>query len=117
MNLAKMTIIGHIGSIQDIKTVNREKGSKDLNFSVAYNKPLKNSNNEYENQTNWYRCSLWNKQAEYWCNKINKGDLVYLEGEPSITQYKDKAQINIRIEKLNWRAKKEDSMDLSDLSF
>lgn len=106
MNYCKLTVLGRVGKVEEIKTIDREKLSKVLNFSVAYNRSKKNQHGEYESEVTWYQCSLWNKQAEYWCNKLNIGDEVLVEGEPSIIQSESKFLSKIKVESIKWIPKR-----------
>lgn len=59
-------------------------------FSVAVSKSRKNKEGEYEDSTLWIECKAFGKSAEYIESKIDKGDLVLVDGQLSDGTYTNK---------------------------
>lgn len=66
--IAKIILIGHVGKDPEIKT-------DKTTFSVA----VKLS----KEKTDWWNCLAYDKTAEIVQKFVRKGDLVYIEGQPS----------------------------------
>jgi len=90
--------------------------------SVATKSSWKNSEGGYNSRTEWHRCIVWGKLAEF-AGKLAKGDHILVEGELRYREYKVErgsdadnapitrraAQIYVsRILKLDRAAKQED---------
>ena len=70
----KVMIVGRIGQKPELKyTANQ---SAVTNLSVATTESLKDK----EDKTEWHRVVLFGKTAEFVCNYLDKGSLVYVEG-------------------------------------
>lgn len=61
---------------------------------TTWNIPVKQGWGENE-QTNWYRVSIWGKRADF-AAKAVKGDFATVVGELSIGEYNGKLQLEIR---------------------
>jgi len=70
------TIVGNVGSRPRTNTVN---GKEVCNFSVAVN--------SYKGDTQWFRVSVWGKQAAACIKYINKGNKVLVDGELNANLY------------------------------
>ena len=83
--LLKMQVIGNLGRDASIKEVN---GKKVINFSVAHTEKYKNSQGVVTEKTTWVECSMWEKGnvAPY----LKQGQLVHIEGTPSVNAYETK---------------------------
>jgi len=68
----KITLIGRIGQIE---TKDTKSGDKLTNLSVATSDSYKDKSGEWQEKTQWHRCTLF---KEF---KADKGDTVYLEGK------------------------------------
>jgi len=62
------------------------KGAQMLVFSVAVTFSYKKyGSEEYEKRTTWYQVQVWDKlKANYFADKIKKGDLVTVAGRPIV---------------------------------
>jgi len=76
MSVNKVILLGNIGSI-DIKSF--DNGGKIVNLSVATTESYKKGE-EWINKTEWHRCSCGIPAIVERADRINKGDMVYLEG-------------------------------------
>jgi single-strand DNA-binding protein len=82
----KITLIGRIGQI-DIKDT--KAGEKLTNFSVATSDSYKDKSGEWQEKTQWHRCTLF---KEF---KGEKGDMVYIEGKVEYREHEGKYYTDI----------------------
>lgn len=82
----KLTLIGRIGQIEIKDT---KSGDKLTNFSVATSDSYKDKNGEWQEKTQWHRCTLF---KEF---KGEKGDLVYVEGKVEYREHEGKYYTDI----------------------
>jgi len=88
--------IGRVGNDAESKTF----GDRTVtNFSMATTDSFKNKAGEWENETTWFKVSIWNigKVADH----IKKGTLIYVEGKIGLETYTDKEgkeKSNLKIE-------------------
>jgi len=82
----KLTLIGRIGQIEIKDT---KSGDKLTNLSVATSDSYKDKNGEWQEKTQWHRCTLF---KEF---KADKGDLVYLEGKVEYREHEGKYYTDI----------------------
>ena len=83
----KAIIVGHIGANPETKFT--PSGTAVANFNIATNETRKNSEGEYQDHTNWHRCVLFGKQAEFAGEYLKKGQLVSLEGRIQTRSWED----------------------------
>lgn len=76
MSVNKVILLGNVGSI-DIKSF--DNGGKIVNISVATTESYKKGE-EWINKTEWHRCSCGIPAVVERADRINKGDMVYVEG-------------------------------------
>lgn len=76
MSVNKVMLLGNVGSV-DIKSF--DNGGKIVNISVATSESYKKGE-EWVNKTEWHRCSCGIPAVVERADRINKGDMVYLEG-------------------------------------
>lgn len=75
-SINKVILLGNIGSI-DVKSF--DNGGKIVNISVATTESYKKGE-EWINKTEWHRCSCGIPAVVERADRINKGDMVYIEG-------------------------------------
>lgn len=92
-SLNKVLLMGHVGREPNIKAFN--SGRVMASFSMATSKKIKE-----EFVSEWHEVVCWEKAAEF-CSKINKGDLVFVEGEIKTVKYVDKNGANREDKKIN----------------
>src|ERR1043165_6975437 len=104
--LNKIALIGHVG--RDPETPS-SKNPDFVKFSFGVTKTWKNDAGEKQSRTEWYEIMTSQKGKSSTIQKyIRKGDLLYIEGEPSCNAYISKkegevgeAKANIKVEITN----------------
>ena len=77
-SLNKITLIGNLGSDPEMRYT--PDGKAVTSFRMATNHRYTTSAGESRDETEWFRVSVWGKQAES-CNQfLSKGRRVYVEG-------------------------------------
>lgn len=77
-SLSKVTIIGNLGSDPEMRFT--PDGKPVTSFRMATNYRYTTSAGESKEETDWFRVTVWGKQAEI-CNQfVSKGQQVYVEG-------------------------------------
>ena len=80
----RISLIGFVGNDAKLKsTTNRTVAT----FTVATKSSWKNSKGGYDSRTEWHRCTVWGKLAEF-AGKLEKGAHVQIEGELRYREYK-----------------------------
>ena len=78
MTLNKMMVIGNLGRDPEMRYT--PSGQAVTNFSIATNRRYTTAEGEAREETEWFRVSVWGRQAES-CNQyLSKGSKVYVEG-------------------------------------
>jgi len=77
-SLTKVILLGNLGSDPEMRYT--PNGKAVTSFRMATNRRYTTSAGESKEETDWFRISVWGKQAEQ-CNQIlSKGKQVYVEG-------------------------------------
>jgi len=77
-SLNKITLIGNVGSDPEMRYT--PNGKAVTSFRMATNYRYSGPDGERKEETEWFRVSVWGKQAES-CNQfLSKGRRVYVEG-------------------------------------
>ncbi|MEI6185874.1 MAG: single-stranded DNA-binding protein [Dehalococcoidia bacterium] len=77
-NLIKIILIGRVGGDPEMRFT--PDGVAVTTFSLAANRSTRQPDGSYKEEAEWFRISAWRKLAET-CNQfLNKGKLVYVEG-------------------------------------
>jgi len=77
-SLNKIMLIGNVGSDPEMRYT--PNGKAVTSFRMAINRRYTTSSGESKEETEWFRISVWGKQAES-CNQfLSKGKRVYVEG-------------------------------------
>lgn len=77
-SLNKVMLIGNVGSDPEMRYT--PNGKAVTSFRMATNYRYVGSDGERKEETEWFRVSVWGKQAES-CNQfLSKGRRVYVEG-------------------------------------
>lgn len=84
-----ITITGYLSRDAEKR---RTQGGQDV---TALNIPVKQGWGDKE-QTNWFRCSVWGKRADF-AGNLRKGEFVCVTGELSIGEYNGKPQYEINV--------------------
>jgi single-strand DNA-binding protein len=77
-SLSKVILVGNLGSDPEMRYT--PNGKAVTSFNIATNRRYTTSAGENKEETDWFRVSVWGKQAEQ-CNQfLSKGKQVYVEG-------------------------------------
>jgi single-strand DNA-binding protein len=77
-SLSKVILVGNLGSDPEMRYT--PNGKAVTSFRMATNRRYTTSGGETREETDWFRISVWGKQAEQ-CNQfLSKGKQVYVEG-------------------------------------
>lgn len=87
----KVVIVGHLGRDPEMRyTAN---GAPVVHFPVATNRRWSDNEGNTQEETTWFRVTVWGRQAET-CNQyLEKGRLVLCDGEIRTSQYDDQQGI------------------------
>jgi single-strand DNA-binding protein len=75
----KILIIGNLGGDPEARYT--PSGAAYTRFSVAVNRKWQGANGEAQEETTWYRCTAWGKQAEACAQYLRKGSKVLVESD------------------------------------
>jgi single-strand DNA-binding protein len=83
----RVVIVGNLGRDPELRyTAN---GTPVVHFPVATNRKWSDSEGNLQEETTWFRVSVWGRQAEI-CNQyLEKGRLVLCDGDIRTSQYED----------------------------
>jgi single-strand DNA-binding protein len=77
-SLSKVILVGNLGSDPEMRYT--PNGKAVTSFRMATNRRYTTPDGESREETDWFRVSVWGKQAEQ-CNQfLSKGRQVYVEG-------------------------------------
>ena len=88
MSFNKVIIVGNLGRDPELRYT--AQGTPVCTFSLATNERRKDRNGEMQDQTTWFRVTLWNRQAETASQYLQKGRQVYIEGRLRVEEYVDR---------------------------
>jgi single-strand DNA-binding protein len=74
----KLVLVGNLGGDPEMRYT--PSGQAVTNFSMATNRKWTNANGELQEETVWFRVSVWGKQAEACKQYLSKGRQVLVEG-------------------------------------
>jgi single-strand DNA-binding protein len=88
MSFNKIIICGNLGRDPELRYT--AQGTPVCSFSMATNERRKDKNGEMQDQTTWFRITLWNRLAETASQYLQKGRQVYIEGRLRVEEYIDR---------------------------
>ena len=88
MSFNKIIIVGNLGRDPELRYT--PQGTPVCSFSLATNDRRKDRNGEMQDQTTWFRVTLWNRLAETASQYLQKGRPVYIEGRLRVEEYTDR---------------------------
>ena len=88
MSFNKIFIVGNLGRDPELRYT--AQGTPVCSFSIATNERRKDRNGEMQDQTTWFRITLWNRMAETASQYLQKGRQVYIEGRLRVEEYVDR---------------------------
>jgi len=74
----EITIVGYLG--QDPVLRFTPSGKAVTNLSIATSNKYTDSSGIKHDETTWFRCALWNNEAENACKYLKKGNPVLVKG-------------------------------------
>lgn len=83
----KVTLIGNLGRDPEVKTF--ESGGNVAKLAIATNENYKDKNGEWQTSTEWHDVVIWNQEQKV--SKLQKGNLVYIEGKLATRSYEDQS--------------------------
>lgn len=75
----KVEVLGRLGADPEVRTL--ENGTVLARVSVGTNKVWMDKNNQKQEETSWHNITMFGKLAENAQRILQKGSLVYVEGE------------------------------------
>ena len=88
MSFNKIILVGNLGRDPELRYT--AQGTPVCSFSMATNERRKDRNGEMQDQTTWFRITLWNRLAETASQYLQKGKQVYIEGRLRVDEYIDR---------------------------
>lgn len=88
MSFNKIIIVGNLGRDPELRYT--PQGTAVCNFSMATNERRKDKNGEFQDQTTWFKITLWGRQAENASKFLSKGRSVYIEGRLRLDEWTDR---------------------------
>jgi single-strand DNA-binding protein len=87
----QVSLIGYLGADPEMRFTS--KGTAITTFSVATSRRWQDANNEWQEDTTWFRIVAWAGRGEYANRILQKGDPVYVAGYIRTNRYTDKEGI------------------------
>ncbi len=87
----KVILVGHLGG--DPESRYTSTGNAVTTFNLATNESWKNSDGNYEDNTEWHRCVFFGKLAETANEYLKKGQLLYMDGKLRTRSWEDKNSV------------------------
>jgi single-strand DNA-binding protein len=88
MSFNKITLVGNLGRDPELRYT--PQGTPVCSFSMATNERRKDKSGEMQDQTTWFRVTLWGRQAETASQYLAKGRPVYIEGRLRVEEWTDR---------------------------
>jgi single-strand DNA-binding protein len=89
VSLNKCMIIGNLGRDPEMRYT--PSGQAVTQFTVAVNRNYKDSQGEWQEDTEWFRVVCWAQLAERTAENLRKGRKVYVEGRIQTRQWEDQS--------------------------
>jgi single-strand DNA-binding protein len=78
-------IIGNLGRDPEMRYT--PSGQAVTQFTVATNRRWRDQQDEWQEETEWFRVVVWGQQAERVAERVRKGNKVYVEGRIQTRQW------------------------------
>src|ERR1700682_1767359 len=88
MSFNKITLVGNLGRDPELRYT--PQGTPVCSFSMATNERRKDKTGEMQDQTTWFRVTLWGRQAETASQYLTKGRPIYVEGRLRVEEWTDR---------------------------
>lgn len=93
--MAQISFTGNLGGEPALDF--KRSGNACLAFNVADTKGKKDDQGNWDKsqeQTQWFRCTLWGPDAEYYVERLRKGARVTIYGDLMAREYADRDGVN-----------------------
>ncbi len=88
MSFNKIILVGNLGRDPELRYT--PQGTPVCSFSIATNERRKDKTGEMQDQTTWFKVTLWGRQAETASQYLTKGRPVYIEGRLRVDEWTDR---------------------------
>jgi single-strand DNA-binding protein len=88
MSFNRIILVGNLGRDPELRYT--PQGTPVCSFSLATNERRKDKAGEMQDQTTWFRVTLWGRQAETASQYLQKGRPVYIEGRLRVEEWTDR---------------------------
>ncbi len=88
MSFNKVILVGNLGRDPELRYT--PQGTPVCSFTMATNERRKDKTGEMQDQTTWFRVTLWGRQAETASQYLTKGRPVYIEGRLRVEEWIDR---------------------------
>ena len=88
MSFNKVILVGNLGRDPELRYT--PQGTPVCSFSMATNERRKDKAGEMQDQTTWFKVTLWGRQAETASQYLTKGKSVYIEGRLRVEEWTDR---------------------------
>lgn len=88
MSFNKIILVGNLGRDPELRYT--PQGTPVCSFSLATNEKRKDKTGEMQDQTTWFKVTLWGRQAETASQYLTKGRPVYIEGRLRVEEWTDR---------------------------
>jgi len=78
--------------VQDAEVRQSDNGISRLSARLATNRPYRDRNGEWQEEASFFTIVLWQKQAEYFADRLHKGTPVFVTGRLRSFSWKDKEE-------------------------
>lgn len=82
---SRVILVGNLGRDPEMRY--SQNGTPITNFTIAVNRRKRNPDGSQQDETDWYRISLFRQQAEFAAEWLKKGSRVLVEGQLQIRTY------------------------------
>jgi single-strand DNA-binding protein len=88
MSFNRVILVGNLGRDPELRYT--PQGTPVCSFTMATNERRKDKTGEMQDQTTWFRVTLWGRQAETASQYLTKGRPVYIEGRLRVEEWTDR---------------------------
>lgn len=88
MSFNKIILVGNLGRDPELRYT--PQGTPVCSFTLATNERRRDKSGETQDQTTWFRVTLWGRQAETASQYLTKGRPIYIEGRLRVEEWTDK---------------------------
>lgn len=82
---SRVVLVGNLGRDPEMRY--SQNGTPITNFTMAVNRRRRGPDGNYQDETDWYRVTLFRQQAENAAEWLRKGNKVLVEGQLQIRTY------------------------------